>query len=62
MPTNVVTTPEDERLWQKAKTRATEQGKADNYGSILGIYKQMNSDRFKKSARRVAQRYAAKAR
>jgi translation initiation factor 2 beta subunit (eIF-2beta)/eIF-5 len=58
MPTNVVKTPEDERLWQKAKARAKEQGKPDNYAYIMGIYKQMNSERFK-SAQRVATRYAA---
>jgi hypothetical protein len=58
MPTNVVKTPEDERLWQKAKARAKEQGKAENYAYIMGIYKQMNSDKFK-SAQRVASRYVA---
>jgi hypothetical protein len=58
MPTNVVKTPEDERLWQKAKASAKEQGKAENYAYIMGIYKQMNSDKFK-SAQRVASRYAA---
>ena len=56
MPTNVVKTPEDERLWQKAKARAKEQGKAENYAYIMGIYKSMNSDKFK-SAQRVASRY-----
>ena len=58
MPTNVVKTPEDERLWQKAKARAKEQGKAENYAYIMGIYKSMNPERFK-SAQRVAARYVA---
>jgi hypothetical protein len=58
MPTNVVKTPEDERLWQKAKARAKEQGKAENYAYIMGIYKQMNPGRFA-SVQRVAARYAA---
>lgn len=55
MPTNVVKTKEDERLWQKAKARAKEQGKADNYAYIMGIYKQMNPKMA--SAHRVAQRF-----
>jgi hypothetical protein len=57
MPTNVVKTPEDERLWQKAKARAKEQGKAENYAYIMGIYKQMNPRMA--SAQRVAARYVA---
>jgi len=55
MPTNVVKTPADERLWQKAKARAKEQGKADNYAYIMGIYKQMNPRMA--SAQRVAARF-----
>jgi hypothetical protein len=50
MPTSLVKTPRDERLWQKAKDRAEEEGKADNYAYIMGIYKRMNPDRFDKSA------------
>lgn len=59
MPTNVVKTPADEEKWQKAKARAKEQGKADNYAYIMGIYKSMNPERFK-SAQRVAARYATR--
>jgi hypothetical protein len=60
MPTNVVKTPADEKKWQKAKARAKEQGKAENYAYIMGIYKSMNPERFKSaSAQRVATRYAA---
>jgi len=58
MPTNVGKTPADEKKWQKAKARAKEQGKAENYAYIMGIYKSMNPDKFK-SAQRVAARYAA---
>ena len=54
MPTSLVKTPEDERLWQKAKDRAAEEGKSENYAYIMGIYKRMNPDRFDKGASRVA--------
>lgn len=50
MPTSLVKTPRDERLWQKAKDRAEEEGKAENYAYIMGTYKRMNPDRFDKSA------------
>lgn len=59
MPSSVVKTPEDERLWQKAKDRASEEGKADNYAYIMGIYKRMNPDRFDKSASRIADSFLA---
>jgi len=61
MPTNVVKTPADEEKWQKAKARAKEQGKAENYAYIMSIYKSMNKERFKASASRVALRHATKA-
>ncbi len=50
MPTSLVKTPRDERLWQKAKDRAEEEGQAENWAYIMGIYKRMNPDRFDKSA------------
>jgi len=50
MPTSLVKTPRDERLWQKAKDIADEAGHADNYAYIMGVYKKMNPDRFDKSA------------
>jgi hypothetical protein len=50
MPTSLVKTPRDERLWQKAKDRAEEEGHAENWAYIMGIYKRMNPDRFDKSA------------
>lgn len=59
MPTSLVKTKEDERLWQKAKDRAEEEGKAENYAYIMGIYKRMNPDRFKGASARVADRFLA---
>ena len=50
MPTSLVKTPRDERLWQKAKDRAEEEGQTENWAYIMGIYKRMNPDRFDKSA------------
>jgi uncharacterized cupin superfamily protein len=50
MPTSLVKTPRDERLWQKAKDIAEEAGHAENYAYIMGVYKKMNPDRFDKSA------------
>lgn len=39
-----VKTKRDEEKWQKAKDIAKEQGKADNYAYIMGIYKKMKPD------------------
>jgi hypothetical protein len=50
MPSSLVKTPRDERLWQKAKDIADEAGHAENYAYIMGVYKKMNPDRFDKSA------------
>ena len=58
MPTNVVKTQADEEKWQKAKAIAAAKGEEENYAYIMGIYKRMNSDKFK-SAQRVASRYAS---
>lgn len=41
MPTNVVKTAEQERLWNKAKARAAEEGHAGDYAYIMGIFKRM---------------------
>lgn len=41
MPVNVVKTPEDERLWEKAKGRAKEEGQEDNWAYVMGIFKRM---------------------
>jgi hypothetical protein len=50
MPTSLVKTPRDERLWQKAKDIADEAGHAENWAYVMGVYKKMNPDRFDKSA------------
>lgn len=41
MPTNVVKTPRQEKLWEEAKASAEKQGKGKNYAYIMGIFKQM---------------------
>lgn len=41
MPTK---TKRDEEKWDKAKELAQEQGKAENYAYIMGIYKRMKPD------------------
>jgi len=41
MPTNVVKTPEQERLWNKAKALAEKEGRAKEYAYIMGIFKRM---------------------
>lgn len=51
MPASVVKTKEDERLWNKAKGLAKEQGKAENWAYIQGIFQKM------KTANVVSQRY-----
>lgn len=47
----------DEEKWQKAKDIAKEQGQAENYALIMGIYKKMKPDYFKKAVARIALRY-----
>ena len=41
MPTNVVKTPEQERLWNKAKALAEKEGRAKEYAYVMGIFKRM---------------------
>jgi hypothetical protein len=41
MPTNVVKTKKQEELWNKAKARASSEGKSENYAYIMGIFKNM---------------------
>ena len=43
MPTNVVKTARDERLWKRAKEQASSEGKSGNYAYIMGIYKRMKA-------------------
>lgn len=47
MPANVVKTEEDEKKWEKAKELAAEQGHAEEWDYIMGIYKKMKPDYFK---------------
>lgn len=41
MPKGVVKTPEQERLWDKAKALAAKEGRAGDYAYIMGIFKKM---------------------
>lgn len=41
MPANVVHSPEQERLWNKAKARAEKQGRAKDWQYVMGIFKRM---------------------
>ena len=43
MPTNVVKTTRDEKLWKRAKEQAVSAGKAGNYAYIMGVYKRMKA-------------------
>jgi hypothetical protein len=47
----------DEEKWQKAKAVAKEKGEGENYALIMGIYKKMDPDYFKKAATRVRDRW-----
>lgn len=57
MPSNVVKTPKDEKLWNRAKEQAAEQGHKENWAYVMAIYKNMNPDRFKEATDRVADRF-----
>jgi hypothetical protein len=48
----------DEEKWEKAKEIAEKAGKGENWAYVMGIYKRMKPDYFKKgSPVRVAFRY-----
>jgi hypothetical protein len=51
-------TPEDERLWQKAKDRAEEQGHKEDWPYITGIWKKMKGK--DASVQKVADRWLKK--
>jgi hypothetical protein len=58
MPTK---TKEDEHKWDKAKELAKEQGRAEDYAYIMGIYKKMKPDyEFKTADEAIALRVAAR--
>lgn len=44
MPTSIVKTKEDERLWKKAKKLADAQGRKEDYAYIVGIFKKMKRE------------------
>ena len=44
MPSGIVKTKRDERLWEKAKSLAAEAGYNEDYAYIMRIYKQMRPD------------------
>jgi len=41
MPSNLVKTERDERLWEKAKDQAKEAGKAEDWAYVNGIFQRM---------------------
>lgn len=41
MPTNVVKTKRDEKLWRKAKLLAKKEGKENNYAYIMSIFRRL---------------------
>ena len=41
MPINVVHNSEEERLWEKAKKIAEQNGQKENWPYVMGIYKKM---------------------
>ena len=49
MPSNLVKTDKEEKLWNKAKSLAEEQGHKEDWPYIVGIFKRMNPKRFKKA-------------
>lgn len=50
MPENVVDSKKDHEKWEKAKEQAKKQGKGDDYGYIMTIYKKMDPDGIDKDA------------
>jgi len=50
MPANIVKTPREERLWQKAKGIAEEAGHAEDWAYVTGVFKRMLPERFDKAA------------
>ena len=45
MPANVVKTPRDEHLWDLAKERAKEEGRAEDWPYVMGIFEHMKGNR-----------------
>jgi hypothetical protein len=41
MPTNVVKSPREEKLWEQAKSQAAREGKHTDWAYVMGIYQKM---------------------
>jgi len=62
MPSNVVDSERDEKLWQKAKGLAEEAGHKEDWPYVMGVYKRMKPDhQFKESTLAVAARWGSPA-
>jgi hypothetical protein len=48
MPVNVVKSKEDEKKWEKAKAKASEQGHAEDWAYVMSIYQNMKGEKDKK--------------
>ncbi len=59
MPENLVKTPKDEKLWEKAKRLATEEGEEDNYAYIVEVYKRLKREKAAKGLIMVGNTVAA---
>ncbi len=58
MPSNLVRTKVDEKLWSEAKSKAKDQGQSENYAYITSIY--INMKKHKKTAYEVIRNIVAK--
>ena len=58
MPVNVVKSPRDERLWEKAKRQAKKQGRGKSWPYIMGIFQRMKKGHGG-ARKKVAMRLAA---
>jgi hypothetical protein len=50
MPSKLVKTEKDGKLWEKAKQIASDNGQEENWAYIMGVYKKMNPDKFKNAS------------
>lgn len=58
MPSNLVKTKSDEKIWSRAKAKAEEQGQSENYAYITSIF--MDMKKGKKTAYEVIRTLVAK--
>lgn len=52
MPTNVVKSARDERLWSEAKRQAAEQGRTGDWKYVMGIFMRMRGRKGGKKGKR----------